>query len=166
MSYLVNICLLIVNNFNFMKLRSVLFGITTFMMNSCGLGDSYEERYITTFDTEIILKNQTGQSVDFYSCEYYEDGISIENNESISCVFTNVDETDDIFVFNEGVKIIFDNNTGYDCNINDGSKCFVSDPKELFHFTKVNLGIYTRIDNNTYEYVLTPELLEGVYNLN
>lgn len=141
-----------------MRKITILFGLLAII--SCGSGlDGEEETYAYTF----IIKNQTGANVVITgdSPQRIEE---LQNGQSFSCGYTSISGTavgmceDYVFIFFPEI------NKGYKCfgGSDDLGLCFEGGQGL---FTKLEGTIFIEIAPRTYEFVLTPDLLEGAYEL-
>lgn len=141
-----------------MRKTATFFALLTAV--SCGSGlDGEEEVYFYTF----ILKNETGATV-VITGDSPERVEELQNGQSFSCGYTSISGTavgiceDYVFIFFPQI------NKGYQCfgGSDDIDLCFEGGQGL---FTKLEGTIFTEIAPRTYEYVLTPELLEGAFEL-
>ncbi|PCJ97094.1 MAG: hypothetical protein COA50_05500 [Flavobacteriaceae bacterium] len=127
---------------------------------ACGIiEDTNEKKYQYTY----ILKNGTGTNV-IVTGDYPQRIEELQNGESYSCSFySSVGHGGGIcqnYVFFFFPEI----NKGYRCigAKDDEGLCFKGGEGL---FTRLDGTIFSEISSGTYEYVLTPELLESAYEL-
>jgi len=132
-----------------------------FIIVSCGSGLDGEEKMFTyTF----ILKNKTGINL-LITGGLKERTESLSDGDTFQCSYTaSVNNAGGLCA--EGIEIrLSDNNKGFRCYKSVSQVqglCFVEDYRV---FTISEGTIFTEIAPRTYEYVLTPELLEGAFEL-
>lgn len=144
-----------------MKFR-VLPIIFLILINACGIIDDKSEQ--TTYLYKYILKNHTGESL-FIIGDFGPRNELIPSGESFTCEYKG--SINDVGGFCSGLLEIriFETNSGYRCygtSAQVEGLCFVNDERV---FTRLEGTIFTEIDTRVYEYVLTPELLKGAFEL-
>lgn len=141
--------------------KIVLLFLGIVMFDSCGILIDTEEE---TFTYTYILKNETGVSIEITG-DLDRRTETIENGNSFECFF----EASNSYVgglCGQFIEIKIPNtNNGYRCH--GGASdieglCFVEDSRL---FTISDGTVFTEIDTRVYEYVLTPDLLENVFEL-
>lgn len=128
---------------------------------SCGSGlDGEEEMFTYTF----ILKNKTGINL-LITGDLNERTELLSDGDVFQCSYTaSINNAGGLCA--EGIEIrLSGNNKGFRC-FKSASQvqglCFVEDYRV---FTISEGTIFTEIGTRTYEYVLTPDLLEGAFEL-
>ncbi|MCL6272400.1 hypothetical protein M3P19_00185 [Muricauda sp. 2012CJ35-5] len=131
------------------------------LCTSCGIIEDTEEE---KFKYVYVLKNETGQDVQITN-DTDSSTQTILNNFSYECSYT-IPESFVGGLCGNFVEIRISNtNMGFRCHraISDFENlCFIDDERV---FTRLEGTIFTEIDTRVYEYVLTPELLEGAFEL-
>ncbi|PCJ97095.1 MAG: hypothetical protein COA50_05505 [Flavobacteriaceae bacterium] len=144
-----------------MKKHLIIAVLTVCALTGCGIIiDTSEEKNEYTY----ILKNETGQSLqitsDFGRMELIPDG------EAFKCIIYSAPSGFQGGLCSGELEIrIPETNKGYRCHgygVASEGLCFLQDNKV---FTISDNTIFTEISSRTYEYVLTPELLERTYEL-
>ena len=131
-----------------------------FFSVSCGSGlDGEEETYTYTF----ILKNGTGTKVTITgdSPQRIQD---LQNGETFICKYNSTPTTAlgmcESYVFIHFPEI----NKGYRCYKGSNNEGFCFEGGQGL-FTKLTGTIFTKTGIRSYEYILTPELLENAFEL-
>ncbi|WP_108424924.1 hypothetical protein [Flagellimonas amoyensis] len=142
-----------------MKGTAILFGLLA--MFSCGSGLEPDGPNSQTYT--FVLKNNTG--VDLWITSDFDRKELMPDGDLYQCQMISEEGYKGGLCSGELEIRIFNTNLGYHCfglGVESKGLCFVEDYRV---FTISKGTIFTEIGTRTYEYVLTPNLLEGAYEL-
>ncbi len=129
-----------------------------FICYSCGIiNDTTEETYLFTFN----IINKTGQ--DLLIGIEGDQLEMITNDETISCVTEAFRAWRGALCNGRLIIQIPSTSTGYLCMAGEDNGLCFADQRSVFSIDFDT--IYTETSTRTYEYTLTPEFLEGVFEL-
>lgn len=154
------ICTITVSNILIMKKITAIIMLLT--LYSCGwLIDTTEEEFLYTF----IVKNETGLKLEIIGNDLREKEI-IEHEDFFECSYVGTKSSAGALCTGFFQVKIYNTNMGYRCHgfrTEIENLCFVKD--DLLFTRLEGNTVFTKTSKNVYQYTLTPDILEGVYEL-
>ncbi|WP_036382710.1 hypothetical protein [Muricauda sp. MAR_2010_75] len=141
--------------------KKIFIMLNIFYLASCGSGlDGEQEMFTYTF----ILRNKTGTSL-LITGDLNKRTELVSDGDAFICSYT-ASKNNSGGLCSESVEIrIPDINKGYRCYKSISQVqglCFVED---FMVYTISEGTIFTKIDTKTYQYILTPSLIENAFDL-